>query len=101
MYGCTIFSLDAGLAVRGDDQEGYIVHLRRGQDVQKYQQTPRGWAIFTALMAVFLLNNLVCELKIVTLSCKKRHSHSLRARLFVAGVILCYITIVTYARHLL
>jgi len=48
-----------------------------------------GWVIFVILMVVFLAKDLICGLKMVKLSGKKRHGHSLRARLFSGGVILC------------
>merc|ERR1711957_636961 len=60
--------------------------------------TPRGWLIFTILMVVFLLKDLICGLKMVKLSGKRRHNNSLRARLFSGGFILCGTTMyVIYA----
>jgi len=58
--------------------------------------TPRGWLIFTILMVVFLSKDLICGLKMVKLSGKRRHNHSLRARLFSGGFILCGTTMVKY-----
>merc|ERR1712161_83777 len=58
-------------------------------------RTWRGWVIFIALMVVFLAKDVICGLKVVNLSGKKRHSHSLRVRLFSGGVILWGITVYT------
>merc|ERR1711957_284404 len=54
--------------------------------------TLRGWVIFVILMVVFLAKDLICGLKMVNLSGKRRHGHSLRARFFSGGVILCCTT---------
>jgi len=54
--------------------------------------TPQGWAMAIVLVIVFVSKDLICGLKMVRLSGKKRHSHSLRVRFFTGGTILCFIT---------
>lgn len=54
--------------------------------------TNMGFAIFVVLMIIFLSTDLICGLKMVVLSGKRRHSHSVRARFFIGGVALCSVT---------
>merc|ERR1712194_902526 len=60
-----------------------------------YSVTWHGWLIFIALMVVFLAKDVICGLKMVNLSGKRRHSHGLRLRLFSGGVILWGISMYT------
>ena len=62
--------------------------------------TPMGYSILFVLMVVFLFKDLIDGLKMVILSGKKRHSHSLRARFFIAGIIVCSVTMVRFLRDL-
>lgn len=54
--------------------------------------TNMGYTIFVILMIVFLSTDLICGLKLVVLSGKRRHSHSVRARFFIGGIALCSVT---------
>merc|ERR1711957_575590 len=54
--------------------------------------TPMGWVIFGVLMVIYLTKDFISGLKMVILSGKRRHKHSLRARYFFGGVILLCIT---------
>ena len=60
--------------------------------------TVNGWVTFVVLMAIFLLKDLVCGLKLIILAGKKRHPFSVRARFFCSGVICCCITVVRLFR---
>merc|ERR1712085_245747 len=60
-----------------------------------YSVTWHGWLIFIALMVVFLAKDVICGLKMVNHSGKRRHSHVLRLRLFSGGVILWGISMYT------
>merc|ERR1712194_316429 len=60
-----------------------------------YSVTWHGWLIFIALMVVCLAKDVICGLKMVNLSGKRRHSHGLRLRLFSGGVILWGISMYT------
>merc|ERR1711957_181048 len=54
--------------------------------------TSMGWVIFGVLMVIYLTKDFISGLKMVILSGKRRHRHSLRARYFFGGVILLCIT---------
>merc|ERR1712194_564478 len=56
---------------------------------------PFGWVLFGVLMAIFLSKDVICGLKLIILSGKRRQSHSQRARFFLGGVLLCCINIYT------
>ena len=58
-------------------------------------RTPGGWFLFGILMFTFLSKDVICGLKLVTVSGKRRQSYNQRARFFVGGLLLCCINIVS------